>query len=57
MALDFDDAEGDITSQHYAFLVEEGEFDEICFLKDMRAFYARAAEPKDLATMVARRSI
>ena len=27
--LDFADADGDITSQHYAFLVSEAEFDEI----------------------------
>ena len=27
--LDFVDAEGDITQQHYAFLVTEAEFDEI----------------------------
>jgi uncharacterized protein len=26
----------------------QGEFDEICFLKDMKAFYARCAEPKEL---------
>ena len=29
----------------------QGEFDEICFLKDMRAFYARAAEPKELVVI------
>jgi alpha/beta superfamily hydrolase len=29
----------------------QGEFDELCFLKDMRAFYARAAEPKELAVI------
>ena len=31
--------------------VIQGEFDELCFLKDMRAFYARAAEPKELAVI------
>ena len=29
----------------------QGEFDEICSLKDMRAFYARAAEPKELVVI------
>lgn len=29
VSLDFADAEGDITPQHYAFLVSENEFDEI----------------------------
>ena len=29
----------------------QGEFDELCFLKDMRAFYARAAEPKELVVI------
>jgi catechol 2,3-dioxygenase-like lactoylglutathione lyase family enzyme len=29
VTLDFIDAEGDITSQHYAFLISETEFDEI----------------------------
>ncbi len=29
VTLDFIDADGDITSQHYAFLITEGEFDEI----------------------------
>ena len=29
----------------------QGEFDEICFLKDMRAFYARAAEPKEMVVI------
>ena len=29
----------------------QGEFDEICFLKDMRAFYARCAEPKELVVI------
>ena len=28
-----------------------GEFDEICPLKDMRGFYARCAEPKELAVI------
>jgi uncharacterized protein len=28
-----------------------GEFDEICPLKDMRTFYARAAEPKELVVI------
>ena len=28
-----------------------GEFDEICPLKDMKAFYARAAEPKELVVI------
>jgi hypothetical protein len=28
-SLDYIDADGEITSQHYAFLVDEGEFDEI----------------------------
>ena len=28
-----------------------GEFDELCPLKDMRAFYARAAEPKELVVI------
>ena len=35
------------TSPKPKFFIQ-GEFDEICFLKDMRAFYARAAEPKEL---------
>ena len=29
----------------------QGEFDELCPLKEMRAFYARAAEPKDLVVI------
>jgi hypothetical protein len=29
----------------------QGEFDELCFLKDLRAFYARAAEPKELVVI------
>jgi alpha/beta superfamily hydrolase len=29
----------------------QGEFDEICPLKEMRAFYARAAEPKELVVI------
>ena len=29
----------------------QGEFDELCPLKDMRAFYARAAEPKELVVI------
>lgn len=29
----------------------QGEFDEICPLKDMRAFYAQAAEPKELVVI------
>ena len=29
VSLDFQDADGDITSQHYAFLISEPEFDEI----------------------------
>lgn len=29
VTLDFADAEGDITSQHYAFLISEAEFDDI----------------------------
>lgn len=29
----------------------QGEMDELCFLKDMRAFYARAAEPKELVVI------
>src|SRR5229473_4713548 len=29
----------------------QGEFDEICPLKDMREFYARAAEPKELVVI------
>ncbi len=29
----------------------QGEFDELCFLKDMRAFYARTAEPKELVVI------
>ncbi len=29
VSLDFADADGEITSQHYAFLVSEAEFDEI----------------------------
>ena len=33
-----------------------GERDEICSLKEMREFYARAAEPKELAVIDARRS-
>ena len=28
-----------------------GEFDELCPLKEMRAFYARAAEPKELVVI------
>lgn len=29
VSLDFDEAEGEVTPQHYAFLITEGEFDEI----------------------------
>lgn len=29
VSLDFDDVKGDITSQHYAFLISESEFDAI----------------------------
>jgi catechol 2,3-dioxygenase-like lactoylglutathione lyase family enzyme len=29
VSLDFDDADGDIASQHYAFLISEDEFDEV----------------------------
>ena len=29
VTLDFSDADGDITSQHYAFLITESEFDEV----------------------------
>jgi len=29
----------------------QGEMDELCSLKDMRAFYARAAEPKELVVI------
>jgi alpha/beta superfamily hydrolase len=29
----------------------QGEFDEICFLRDMKAFYARCAEPKELVVI------
>lgn len=29
VSLDFDEAEGDVTPLHYAFLITEGEFDEI----------------------------
>jgi alpha/beta superfamily hydrolase len=29
----------------------QGEFDEVCPLRDMRAFYARAAEPKELVVI------
>jgi alpha/beta superfamily hydrolase len=29
----------------------QGEFDELCPLKDMKAFYARAAEPKELVVI------
>jgi alpha/beta superfamily hydrolase len=29
----------------------QGEFDEVCSLKDMREFYARAADPKELAVI------
>jgi uncharacterized protein len=29
----------------------QGEFDELCPLKEMRAFYARAAEPKELVVI------
>ena len=29
VTLDFMDADGDVTPQHYAFLISEGEFDEI----------------------------
>lgn len=29
VSLDFDEQEGEITSQHYAFLVDEDEFDQI----------------------------
>jgi alpha/beta superfamily hydrolase len=46
---------------HYDFKVVEqsgtpkffvhGEFDELCFLRDMKAFYARAAEPKELVVI------
>ena len=29
----------------------QGEMDELCFLRDMRVFYARAAEPKELVVI------
>ncbi len=29
----------------------QGEFDEVCPLKDMRAFYARASDPKELVVI------
>jgi catechol 2,3-dioxygenase-like lactoylglutathione lyase family enzyme len=29
VSLDFDEVDGDITSQHYAFLIDEDEFDQI----------------------------
>ena len=38
------------TSTKPKFFIQ-GEFDEICPLKDMRAFYARAADPKELAVI------
>ena len=37
------------STKHKFFI--QGEFDELCFLKDMRAFYARAADPKELVVI------
>jgi alpha/beta superfamily hydrolase len=38
------------TSTKPKFFIQ-GEFDELCPLKEMRAFYARAADPKELAVI------
>ncbi len=38
------------TSEKPKFFIQ-GEFDEVCPLKDMRAFYARAADPKELVVI------
>jgi hypothetical protein len=38
------------TSPKPKFFIQ-GEFDELCPLKEMRAFYARAIEPKELAVI------
>jgi alpha/beta superfamily hydrolase len=38
------------TSPKPKFFIQ-GEFDEVCPLKEMRAFYARAADPKDLVVI------
>lgn len=38
------------TSEKPKFFIQ-GEFDEVCPLKEMRAFYARAADPKELVVI------
>jgi fermentation-respiration switch protein FrsA (DUF1100 family) len=38
------------TSEKSKFFIQ-GERDELCPLKDMRAFYAQAAEPKELVVI------
>ena len=38
------------TSTKPKFFIQ-GEFDELCFLKEMKTFYARAAEPKELVVI------
>jgi alpha/beta superfamily hydrolase len=40
-----------VASSSTAKFFVHGEFDEICPLKDMREFYARCAEPKDLVVI------
>jgi uncharacterized protein len=40
-----------VASSHKAKFFIQGEFDELCPLKDMKAFYARAEEPKELAVI------
>ena len=44
------DFEGVRTSAKPKFFIH-GEFDDICPLKDMRAFYARAADPRELVVI------
>ncbi len=40
-----------VARSHKAKFFVQGEFDELCPLKDMKAFYARAEEPKELAVI------
>ena len=40
-----------VARSHKAKFFIQGEFDELCPLKDMKAFYARAEEPKELVVI------
>jgi alpha/beta superfamily hydrolase len=42
---------GEVAESGKAKFFVHGEFDELCPLKDMREFYARCAEPKDLVVI------